>query len=45
MADNVGCQIAVAKPASHAKNDFEEDKYILRQFVTKDFKIKNRRCI
>lgn len=35
MADNVGSQIAVAKPASHVKNDFEEDNYILRQFVTK----------
>lgn len=42
MADNVGSQIAVAKPASHAKNDFEEYKYILRQFVAKDFKSKYR---
>lgn len=42
MADNVGSQITVAKPASHAKNDLEEDKYILRQFVAKDFKIKYR---
>lgn len=35
----------MAKPAPHAKNDLEEDKYILRQFVTKDFKIKYRRSI
>ena len=45
MADNLESQKAVAKPASHAKNDFEKDKYILRQLVTKDFKIKYRRSI
>lgn len=45
MADKVGSQMAVAKPASHAKNDCEEGKYILRQFVTKDFKIKYRRSV
>ena len=39
MTDSVDSQKAVAKPASHAKNDFEKDKYILRQLVTKDFKI------
>ena len=38
MADNVESQKAVAKPASHAKNDFEKDKFILRQ----DFKILSR---
>ena len=42
MADNVESQKAVAKPASHAKNDFEKDKFILKQLVTKDFKIKYR---
>lgn len=45
MADNVETQKAVAKPASHAKNDFEKDKFILRQLVTKDFKIKYRRSV
>ena len=45
MADNVESQKAVAKPASHAKNDFEKDKFILRQLVTKDFKIKYRRSV
>ena len=45
MADNVESQNAVAKPASHAKNDFEKDKFILRQLVTKDFKIKYRRSV
>ena len=43
MADSVESQKAVAKPASHAKNDYEKDKFILRQLVTKDFKIKYRR--
>ena len=45
MADNVESQKAVAKPASHAKNDFEKDKFILKQLVTKDFKIKDRRSV
>ena len=45
MTDSVDSQKAVATPASHAKNDFEKDKYILRQLVTKDFKIKYRRSI
>ena len=45
MADNVESQKAVAKPASHAKNDYEKDKFILRQLVTKDFKIKYRRSV
>lgn len=45
MADNVEIQKAVAKPASHAKNDFEKDKFILKQLVTKDFKIKYRRSV
>lgn len=45
MADNVESQRAVAKPASHAKNDFEKDKFILKQLVTKDFKIKYRRSV
>ena len=35
----------MTKPASHAKNDFEKDKFILRQLVTKDFKIKYRRSV
>ena len=35
----------MAKPASHAKNDFEKDKFILKQLVTKDFKIKYRRSV
>lgn len=45
MAVNVESQKAVAKPASHAKNDFEKDKFILKQLVTKDFKIKYRRSV
>lgn len=45
MADNVESQKAVAKPASHAKNDFEKDKFILKQLVSKDFKIKYRRSV
>lgn len=45
MADNVESQKAGAKPASHAKNDFEKDKFILKQLVTKDFKIKYRRSV
>lgn len=45
MADSVESQKAVAKPASHAKNDFEKDKFILKQLVTKDFKIKYRRSV
>ncbi len=45
MADNLESQKAVAKPASHAKNDFEKDKFILKQLVTKDFKIKYRRSV
>lgn len=45
MADNVESQKAVAKPASHAKSDFEKDKFILKQLVTKDFKIKYRRSV
>lgn len=34
----------MTKPASHAKNDIEKDKFILKQLVTKDFKIKYRLC-
>ncbi|RHM61368.1 ABC transporter permease [Collinsella sp. AF33-16] len=45
VTDSVDSQKAVAKPASHTKNDFEKDKYILRQLVTKDFKIKYRRSV
>ena len=45
MSDSVDSQKAVAKPASHAKNDFEKDKFILKQLVTKDFKIKYRRSV
>lgn len=45
MADNLKSQVAVAKPASHAKNDIEKDKFILKQLVTKDFKIKYRRSV
>ena len=45
MTDSVDSQKAVAKPASHAKNDFEKDKFILKQLVTKDFKIKYRRSV
>lgn len=45
MADNLESEKAVAKPASHAKNDFEKDKFILKQLVTKDFKIKYRRSV
>ena len=45
MTDSVDSQKAVAKPASHAKNDFEKDKFILKQLVTNDFKIKYRRSV
>ena len=45
MADSTKSQVAVAKPASHAKNDIEKDKFILKQLVTKDFKIKYRRSV
>ena len=45
MTDSVDRQKAVAKPASHAKNDFEKDKFILKQLVTKYFKIKYRRSV
>lgn len=45
MADNLESQKAVAKPASHAKNDFQKDKFILEQLVTKDFKLKYRRSV
>ncbi len=45
MADNVESQKAVAKPALTLKNDFEKDKFILKQLVTKDFKIKYRRSV
>lgn len=33
----------MVKPAFHAKNDFVKDNFILKQLVTKDFKI-NYRC-
>lgn len=45
MADITNGQKAVAVPASHAKNDFEKDAFILKQLVTKDFKIKYRRSV
>lgn len=45
MTDSVDSQKAAARPASHAKNDFEKDKFILKQLVTKDFKIKYRRSV
>lgn len=45
MADVSKSQEAVAVPASHAKNDFEKDAFILKQLVTKDFKIKYRRSV
>ena len=45
MTDSVDSQKAVAKPASHAKNDFEKDKYILRQLVTKDFPLQYPRRV
>lgn len=32
-------------PPSHAKNDFQKDKFILQQLVTKDFKLKYRRSV
>ena len=32
-------------PATFAKNEFEKDAFILRQLVTKDFKIKYRRSV
>lgn len=32
-------------PPSHANNDFQKDKFILEQLVTKDFKLKYRRSV
>lgn len=32
-------------PPSHAKNDFQKDKFILEQLVAKDFKLKYRRSV
>lgn len=32
-------------PPSHAINDFQKDKFILEQLVTKDFKLKYRRSV
>ena len=45
MADSSKSKVAVARQASHAKNDIEKDKFILKQLVTKDFKIKYRRSV
>lgn len=43
MSDQTKQQEARSLPATFAKNEFEKDAFILRQLVTKDFKIKYRR--
>ncbi len=44
MADKTQGQPPV-EPASHAKTEMEKDAFILKQLVTKDFKIKYRRSV
>ena len=44
MADKTQAQTP-QMPASHAKNETQKDLFILRQLVTKDFKIKYRRSV
>lgn len=43
MADSKTVSSAAAIPPSHAKNEMEKDLFILKQLVTKDFKLKYRR--
>ena len=45
MSDQTKQQEARSLPATFAKNEFEKDAFILRQLVTKDFKIKYRRSV
>lgn len=45
MAEKIQQQSASQAPASHAKNEFEKDRFILQQLVTKDFKLKYRRSV
>ena len=45
MSDQTKQQEARSLPATFAKNEFEKDVFILRQLVTKDFKIKYRRSV
>ena len=44
MADKTQAQMSTVPP-SHAKNEVQKDIFILRQLVTKDFKIKYRRSV
>lgn len=43
MADSKTVSSAASMPPSHAKNEMEKDLFILKQLVTKDFKLKYRR--
>ena len=45
MSDQTKQQETRSLPATFAKNEFEKDAFILRQLVTKDFKIKYRRSV
>lgn len=45
MAKNDDKQVAAGSVPSHASNDFQKDFYILKQLVTKDFKLKYRRSV
>lgn len=43
MAENVKTPTATEAIPSHSSTDFQKDRFILKQLVTKDFKIKYRR--
>jgi len=45
VSDQTKQQETRSLPATFAKNEFEKDAFILRQLVTKDFKIKYRRSV
>lgn len=45
MAEHQEGRASARATASHARNEFEKDLFILRQLVTKDFKIKYRRSV
>ena len=45
MSDQTKQQDSRSVPATFAKNEFEKDAFILKQLVTKDFKIKYRRSV
>lgn len=45
MTEQTQTAQAAAMPPSHAKTEFQKDKFILEQLVTKDFKLKYRRSV